>query len=304
MYDICVISKKLIFIWLLFIMLSVFVLLSTPHQPSVLVILYETDLSNEHLRTYLDTLQRFNYNYIILTDTQWKGFGRKVKTIEHYLHTLHPEQIVVISDARDVFVCKKANTLYDTYASLAKDKILVSTELACCEHTRRTRPPNSFRKLDGSHLPTNEISTDSGAIQKWIDEYKKLADSKYPNKNLKFTNPNAGLYMGKAKHLLNMYSYMNIKDDKEDDQSVLSEIILQHPHLFVLDYFSAVFSNSFAWNQNAPEIYDGCYYTKDKSARHIQNLIFKTKPFFLHFPAKHFSCYDKVLEMLNKTNLV
>ena len=90
---------------------------------------------------------------------------------------------------------------------------------------------------------------------------------------------------------------MNIYENHEDDQSVLSEIILQNKNKFVLDIYSNVFSSSFPWDPSSTELYGGCYYEKDSSTRegNVRNKIFKTNPFFLHFPGKHFSCYDKVI---------
>lgn len=268
------------------------------NSKKILVVLYDTNVNNEQVRKYIKTLNHFGYNYKVVGDDEWKGFGRKIKTLEYFLNTLPSNQVVVISDARDVFVVRDAKDLWSQYKKIANNKILVSTELGCCENARTDTPPGSFRLVNGesNKLPVS----DNTAIQQWVSEFTKLANEKHPNRKWKWVNPNAGLYMGKVGDLLKMYRLMNIVHDNEDDQSVLSEIILQNPNMFVLDHLSEIFSSSFKWDPASKEIYGGCYYQKATANRNgsIRNLMFNTHPFFLHFPAKHFTCYDTVYQML------
>lgn len=278
------------------LLVSIFVSNRSCKKDQILVILYDTDFNHEYVRKYVATLKMFGYRYKIIGDDTWKGFGKKIKTLEYYLNTLPPDQVVVISDARDVFVARHSKDLLRHYETLAKNKILISTELGCCEHGRKNKPPGSIRFLNGEKNSIEMEDTD--ATSKWVNEYKKLAHENLPNAKWKWVNPNAGLYMGKVKDILKMYKMMNILEDGEDDQSVLSEIILQHKHMFVLDYLSHIFSSSFRWNPKSKEIYGGCYYKKNYVNNMIENMMFHTYPFFLHFPAKHFTCYEKVYDMI------
>jgi hypothetical protein len=284
-----------VFIFLM-LLVSIFVTNRSCKKDQILVILYDTDFNNDYVRKYISTLKMFGYNYKIIGDESWKGFGKKIKTLEYYLNSLPSDQIVVVSDARDVFVARHAKDLMKHYESLAKNKILVSTELGCCESLRKKKPPGSLRLLNGE---SNQLDiTDDSSPHKWVTDFQKLANKNLEGVKWKWTNPNAGLYMGKVKDILKMYKMMNISGDKEDDQSVLSEIILQHEHMFVLDYLSNIFSSSFKWNPNSKEIHGGCYYKKNSVNGMIENLIFHSYPFFFHFPAKHFTCYDKVYDMV------
>ena len=291
-------------ILMLFVCLYYVQLRSTNQK--VLVVMYETNVNDPHVKSYIKTLKKHNYEYKVITDSKWEGFGKKIKTLETFLNTLSPEKVVIISDARDVFVSRDSKTLLSTYESMAKNKILVSTELACCESSRVAKGPNSFRHLNGTHYDANMHHSQSttkpttNQIATWVTAFKDFVESADPDTNLqkwKWTNPNAGLYMGKVKHILELYRYMNIYENHEDDQSILSEIILQNKNKFVLDIYSNVFSSSFPWDPSSTELYGGCYYEKDSSSRegNVRNKIFKTNPFFLHFPGKHFSCYDKVI---------
>ena len=287
-----------LYVVFIFVMLlvSIFVTNRSCKKDQILVILYDTDFNNDYVRKYISTLKMFKYNYKIIGDESWKGFGKKIKTLEYYLNSLPSDQIVVVSDARDVFVARHAKDLMKHYESLAKNKILISTELGCCESLRKTKPPGSLRLLNGE---SNDLDiTDELSAHKWVTDFQKLANKNLEGVKWKWTNPNAGLYMGKVKDILKMYKMMNISRDKEDDQSVLSEIILQHEHMFVLDYMSNIFSSSFKWNPKSKEIYGGCYYKKNSVNGMIENLIFHSYPFFFHFPAKHFTCYDKVYDMV------
>lgn len=286
----------LYFFIFLIILVSILVTNRYCKKDQILVVMYDTNFNHEYVRKYISTLKLFGYKYKLIGDDTWKGFGKKIKTLEYYLNSLPSDQIVVISDARDVFVARHSKNLMKYYESLAKNKILVSTELGCCESARKNKPPGSLRLLNGE---SNDLDiTDELSAHKWITDFTTLANESLDGVKWKWTNPNAGLYMGKVKDILKMYKMMNISDDKEDDQSVLSEIILQHKHMFVLDYLSNIFSSSFKWDPKSKEIHGGCYYKKNHVNGLIENLIFHSYPFFFHFPAKHFTCYDKVYAMI------
>jgi len=272
-------SLYMIFILLLILFVALYIF--TYHK-KILVIIYETDLNNKRLNKYIKTLKRFGYDYKIIGDYEWKGFGKKIKTLHTFLNTLPPNKIVVISDGRDVFVGKNQSELIHTYTKLALNKILVSTEWACCEETRKMYAPNNIRYVNGSHKYLMNNSQKN--VHHWIQQFKTLAFTKTGRKDLKWVNPNAGLYMGQVKDILKMYSLMNIYKDDEDDQSVLSEIILQNQNMFELDYFASIFSNSHMWGSE-------CHYKNTNNE--VINTTFNSKPFFFHFPAKHFDCYDK-----------
>jgi hypothetical protein len=270
---------------------------SRQHVTDVLVVIYETDWRDQHLKKYIETLNKFGYQYKLIGDDQWTGFGRKIKTLEFYLNTLPSDQLVVISDARDVLVSRHARNLKKYYEMIARDKILVSAELSCCEAYRKRKPPGSIRLMNGTTQPQYVDIDDPSSQAKWIEEYDKLGNEHLPDVRWKWVNPNAGLYMGKVKDILKLYRLMNVLHDHEDDQSIMSEIILQQTQMFVIDYLSHIFSNSFAWDKKSEELYGGCFYERNQ-LNQIENIIFHSIPFFVHFPGKHFTCYDRVYDMI------
>lgn len=294
-FSISNVKKMLIYVFMLFIVIVSILNHYCIKRRDILVVLYDTNLNDKNVQKYIKTLNYFGYRYKIIGDEKWKGFGKKIKSLEYFLNTLPQGQVVVISDARDVFVSRKSEDLLRNYKKLANGKVLVSTELGCCEDARQNRPPGSIRLLNGevNRLPVSDPS----ATEKWVQAYTKLASETHGDKKWKWVNPNAGLYMGRVGDILKMYRMMNIVEENEDDQSVLSEIILQNPEMFVLDHLSDIFSSSFKWDPSSEEIYGGCYYAKNEKGL-IKNLIFGTHPYFLHFPGKHFDCYDKIYEML------
>ena len=294
--------------WSIFILL-ILLIISSQYvlfmNKNVLVIIYETNLNHPNLIKYVKTLKKFNYEYKIINDTKWSGFGRKIIKINEFLHTLPQDKIVVISDARDVFVSKSSKRLTRMYNTLAKNKILISTELGCCEQAKSFYEPNQLRFINGtskSIISDNSMrklkkirshATRESTKDTWLKSFKEMINDDSNG----WYKPNAGLYMGRVKDIVKMYSLMNIRDN-EDDQTILSEIILQNKDMFVLDYYSNIFSNSFAWDKNSKEIHGGCYYKKTNKGS-VVNLMFKTEPFFLHFPGKHFWCYDRIYNTLN-----
>jgi hypothetical protein len=181
---------------------------------------------------------------------------------------------------------------------------LISTELGCCERPKYFFKPNELRNINGT-IKTDISKSVVNDLSKYTSEEEQQANKEMwessfmtinPNRSNGWFKPNAGLYMGKVKDLQKMYYLMNIQVS-EDDQTILSEIILQNKGMFVLDYNAEIFSNSFAWDPKSEEICGGCYYKKNKR-NEITNQMFRTTPYFLHFPGKHFKCYDTVYDLL------
>ena len=189
-----------LYIAFIVLLISFITLYVFTYHEKICVIIYETDLNNERLIKYIKTLKRFGYHYKIVGDYKWKGFGKKIKTLHTFLNTLPPNKIVVISDGRDVFVGKDHRNLLHAYQQLALNKILVSTEWACCEKSRKNYAPNDIRYLNGTHKYMKD-HTGSSNNHSWVQQFKNLAFAK-TKKNLKWVNPNAGLYMGQVKDIL------------------------------------------------------------------------------------------------------
>lgn len=276
-----------------------------PARDDVLVIIYETDLTNHHLKTFKKSLERNKYRYEVISDTKWKGFGGKIKRLQKHLKGVHPEQIVLISDARDVLsVNNESSKLYNKIRTKVDDSIIVSTEIGCCVPAKfkpgglRTFEGNVSKRTYDKSPETKNANYDT----EWKEMFKKRAVKQNIKHDIDYKQSiylNAGVYVGKVKTILSVYALMNIAD-KEDDQLVMSETFYHHPKMFSLDYNREIFSNSHVWDTNNSKEGSkdsGCNYTKDKGK--ITDTYLNSTPFFIHTPGKHFKCYDYVHGMIN-----
>lgn len=267
----------------------------------VLVITYETDLNHKNLKTLEKTLTMNKYRYRVINERKWKGFGGKIKKLKSQLKYLHPEQIVIITDARDVIsVNFKSEKLYSLVSKKDIDrKVIVSTEIGCCVPAKFK--PGQLRTKDGKVLNRTFDKKDSkkNFDNEWKEMFKKRAEKvgvKHPVSHKQSIYLNAGIYCGKVKNILKIYELMNIVD-KEDDQLIMSEIYYHHPEKFLFDYNREIFSNSHVWDSFNNKKFSedsGCYYKKNGNI--IKDVYLNSEPFFIHTPGKHFKCYDYIVD--------
>lgn len=267
----------------------------------IFVITYETDPKHKNLKSLEKTLKSNKYRYTVINEKKWKGFGGKINKLKSFLNNLHPEQIVVITDARDVLsVNFSSNELFKQLKKKNIDeRIIVSTEIGCCVPSKFK--PGQLRKNNGDVINRTFDKNDSSDNfdNEWKKMFKERADKasiKHPHPHKQSIYLNAGIYCGKVKNILSIYNLMNI-DDKEDDQLIMGEIFYHHPEKFLLDYSREFFSNSHVWDSfnNKKYIDDsGCYFSKEKNL--IKDTYLNTTPFFIHTPGKHFQCYDYIFK--------
>ena len=95
---------------------------------------------NESFVNFLKGLNHYKYNYVICgINTKWDGWYGRFKTYIELLETIPSEQLLFVTDSRDVLVndsvyefVKKYNILTDTYNDYHKNKIVFGTEIGCC----------------------------------------------------------------------------------------------------------------------------------------------------------------------------
>lgn len=266
-----------------------------------LVVIYETDLQHPHLKILQESLTKYGYEYKVLTDKTWIGFGKKVRRIHEHLKTLDPNKVVIVCDARDVLAVNYSSEEFMRKFMETVDydsKLVVSTEIGCC--VRTPFGPGQYRTNTGDVLQRSYDKNKNGEEQqdkKWKTMFKWRAVQKgikHPIEHKQSIYLNAGVYVGKVKNVTQVYRHMNI-DEKEDDQIIMSEIFYLHPNMFHLDYSRQFFSNSHVWDKNnsAKATEDsGCYY--DETDGLVVDTYLKSNPFFVHTPGKHFKCYDYV----------
>lgn len=260
----------------------------------LLVIIYETDNNNENLKKLLDSLKFSKFNFVLLgQNDKWDSFGTKILNIKKYLETIDPNTLILQLDARDVIVnntnpdnlIKKFNENFDI------NKVLYSTEQGCCvEPLYNTGPKGIISSGVRNYKYINHNLSDKERENNNKTWTESMKNKNTTDKNFHYLN--AGLVLGLSKNLLKIYNIINIRSN-EDDQAILTDLFLQNPELFQLDYNQIIFSNSNAWDQE-----NGCFYIWSESK--WKNKITDTNPSFIQTPGKHWSCYNTLYDSLKK----
>lgn len=240
-----------------------------------LVVIYETDPTNQNFHKLIYTLEKNNFNYSIIGHgDEWKHFGTKIVGYRKYYKTLDPNQIVIQLDARDVLVNQNYDyfiRLISYFSRILEDKIIVSAEKEMSAYMK-LGPPGTY--INKQLLRTKRIkmgSMDSINRSKWIKEFDKITIG--PNNHV-----NTGMMIGRVKNFLTIYEIMNISADEISDQTVLSELYLLRPELFYLDTKSIILKN---------------LGKTDKTNKNNINAV------FIQTPGKNWSIYNKLFRIIN-----
>jgi hypothetical protein len=181
-----------------------------------LVITYDND-PKENTYFYLKTLEKNNWDYILIgKDETWQGWPTRMRAYQTILKTIHPDKIVVLTDARDVVCCRSANAFMDAFASFRSDMV-VSMELFC---ENQIDPPEDFISTKGI----------------FIQNYWKYHAMEIPKR--KFVNN--GLICGKASKLYDELKY-GLDNKFTDDQKALSVYVNTFPQSIGVDYNTELF---------------------------------------------------------------
>ena len=140
------------------------------------------------------------------TDMTALGGGMKVNLMKDYLENIDNNDVVLFTDAYDVFYADDLETIHERYLDMGS-KVIFSAEKICW--------PNS--KMADS-FPEPPIKTD----------YKYL---------------NSGTYIGKASELKKIMNEFEIKDD-DDDQLYCQQIFLEGKYDIALDYECYIFQTN------------------------------------------------------------
>ena len=139
------------------------------------------------------------------TDMSFMGGGMKVNLMKEYLKDLHEEDIVVFTDAYDVFYADNLDTILERFLDFGND-IVFSGELYCYPDP-------------------------------------KLADQ-FPKAPTDFRFINSGTYVGKVKALQDLFNDHVIKDD-DDDQLYVHRCFLKNKYDIAIDYECYIFQTNY-----------------------------------------------------------
>ena len=238
---------------------------SQKKNTDVLVVTYETVKDHKHLGFLVKSLHDNKYSYEILGQGEkWEGFMVRLKSYEKFLRTLDPEKVVVLCDARDVIVNLPSDVLLRRFQRHRKPgQIIYGGEFACCI----SGIPNEVKKF---------MKDRSGGFAL-----------------------NAGLAVGLVKDFILLFEGVFKSQKGNDDQVNISNYWYQNPNVIMLDREEHFFSNSFAWGSNGWDGNAKCKYKLNQDGIITSDNTGNT-PCFIQTPAKHWSCYHKLVQMQSK----
>ena len=220
-----------------------------------LVITYDNN-PTENTKTFLKSLEKNKWKYNLIGEGEkWEGWITRLIAYKKCLATIPDEQLVVLSDARDVLCLRGPKAFTKGFNSFNKD-IVVSMELLCNGHFDQNpdlcytlcRPLTEYWK---HHSIT------------------KLPDRKYANN---------GLVAGRAKALKTYFDWV-FENKYTDDQLALGLYINKYPDLVGLDInANLLHSSTFGVNAGIQSI----HIQKQDSPTFAE--LFGRAAFFLHVP--------------------
>ena len=135
------------------------------------------------------------------TNMEGPGGGHKVNLLKEYIKPLADDDIVLFTDAFDVFYADDINTIYERYVDLSA-KVIFGAELYC-----------------------------------WPD---KSIEDQFPDTHTPYKYLNSGTIMGEVRELKNILKYKSVADDG-DDQLFYQKIFLEGGYDIALDYEQYLF---------------------------------------------------------------
>lgn len=241
-------------------------------ETPIVVTMCNSNISDTHPNTekYRKTLENNGWTYkIIGRGTEWTGFDCKLKTYHLELSSMDPEQLVVVSDSRDVFCIAPPKNFRQAFDSFGKS-LLVSMELFA----------------GGSNIYYPEKEYFQVTYLGGYFEYHNI--DKFANNNLGRKFVNSGLIAGKAKDILHFFQW-SIENNFTDDQKALGAYMNAFPEKVAADFDSKVLHTCGSM-MNAS--LNNTYQSKDSPTfRQLLGL----ESFFLHIPGINISEGQKLL---------
>ena len=225
---------------------------------SPLVITYD-NAPTENTKLFLRTLEKHKWNYKLIGEGEvWQGFITRLNGYANYVKTLDPNQLIILSDARDVVCLRGPKAFTKGFESFNRD-LVVSAELLM---GGQFNPPMDFVCFQAVHL---------------TEYWSKHNISPLPDR--KFVN--GGLVAGKASAVLNWLQW-SIDNKFTDDQLALGNYMNNFPQRCGIDT-SAILLHTTVFGVNAG--IQSIHLQKIDSPTFAE--LFGRGAFFLHIPGCH-----------------
>lgn len=242
-----------------------------PASLNPLLISYDNN-PNDNTRFFIKTLQQNGWDYKIIGEGEtWVDSRNKMNGYSNFLRTLPEDQVVVLSDARDVVCVRSPKAFMDAYNIFEKN-IVASMELFCEGHF---------------NVDENYQGIQCKPLHRYWKHY-----GIHPFPARKFAN--SGLIAGTVKALIQYHDWI-IEKKFTDDQLALGSYMVEFPDRVGADY-SATLLHSSGFGINA-----------GRASIHVQKHdsptlaeLFGCGAFFLHLPGLSFKGQAIVYEQVRK----
>jgi hypothetical protein len=242
------------------------------------IVLTYDNAPTDNTRFFVTTLQQTKWNYKLIGEGEkWEGFLNKMNGYLREVTALKDDQVVVLSDARDVFAVRPPNEFVKGFLSYG-GRVVVSMELFCEGHMA-TDKTTGFQCIP---------------LTKYWKHYNltELPHRKYVN---------SGLIAGYAKDLKLMLSWI-LENKYTDDQLGVGNYMNAFPHLIFADSKAELLHTS-------GSAVSCCTYNNPIQSADSPTVteLLGCGAFFLHIPGHGISkgqkfMYDTVLEFLKVQN--
>jgi len=217
----------------------------------------EIDNTHQCTKLLIKTLTNNDWKYhIIGRGEKWNGYKSKLNGYYNFLLTLDPNQIVVVSDARDVYCVRNSKKFIKDFMRFNK-KIVVSMELFA-EGRFTYNPDKDYHQVT------------------WIDKYWQMYNIDTSKIHRKYVN--SGLIAGYAGELIKLFKW-SIDNNFQDDQKALGAYINTVPELVYADINAELLHTTGAFVSGG--IYDVSVQSMDSPT--FSELVGLTS-YFLHIP--------------------
>lgn len=234
--------------------------------------------------------------------SKFSGFGSKYEAVLPHLETLNEDDLVVVSDGRDVLMNimdmteehQTESFVEKFYAMAGADAIVVSAEPQCCVSALTYAQPGDY--FHATERAARACSSGTPGCMWKGDEFaypwESFMQTRADDKNFGEASSiflNAGLMAGTVKNLKTVLTLADIQES-EDDQAVLTDLMYNFPQLIELDYENALFGN----NQGSECMF---VLTDENILVHKDS---KTSPLFIHSPGSGTVCHEELLRELGQ----
>ena len=169
----------------------------------------------ENTRRFVETLQNNKWEYVVLGEgEQWQGFMTKIDACRRYLKTLHPDKVVIVSDAHDVYCTRNVHYFMEDFKAL--NKPIVTSMEPFAEGHIHYKPEHTYGQVE------------------WLGPYFEHHGMSISAKDHVKKYINAGLMCGYAKSLIHLHNWM-VENGYTDDQKGTASYANVYPDNVHLD---------------------------------------------------------------------